>query len=40
MDAPFFDDDLGFPEAVEDLTVQQFVPEFTVEGLAVAVLPG
>ena len=39
MDAPLLDDDLGFPEAVEDLAVQQFVPELAVEGLAVAVLP-
>jgi hypothetical protein len=35
-----FDDRLGLPEAVEDFAVQQFVPEFAVEGLAVAVLPG
>ena len=40
MDAPLLDDDLGFPEAVEDFAVQQFVPELAVEGLAVAVLPG
>ena len=40
VDAPLFDDHLGFPEAVEDFAVQQFVPELAVEGLAVAVLPG
>ncbi len=40
MDAPLLDDDLGFPKAVEDLAVQEFVPELAVEGLAVAVLPG
>ena len=38
MDAPLLDDDLGFPKAVEDLAVQEFVPELAVEGLAVAVL--
>ena len=40
MDAPLLDDDLGFPKAVEDLAVQEFVLELAVEGLAVAVLPG
>src|SRR5690606_22519284 len=36
---PGFDDDLGLGEAVEDLTVEQFVAELRVEALAVAVLP-
>jgi hypothetical protein len=36
---PGFDDDLGFGEAVEDLTVEQFVAKLRVEALAVAVLP-
>src|SRR5690606_29698327 len=36
---PGFDDDLGLGEAVEDLTVKQFVAELRVEALAVAVLP-
>ena len=40
VDAPLLDDNLGFPEAVEDLAIQQFVPELAVEGLAVAILPG
>jgi hypothetical protein len=40
MDAPFFDDPLGFPEALEDLAVQQFAPELAVQGLAAAVLLG
>ncbi len=40
MDAPLFDDHLGLPEAVEDLTVKAFITEFAIEGLAVAVLPG
>lgn len=26
-----FDQDLGFPQRVEDLTVQQFVSEFTID---------
>ena len=37
---PLFDQDLGFAQRVEDLTVQQLVPEPCVEALAVAVLPG
>ena len=40
MDAPLFDDRLGFLEAVEDLAIEAFIPELAVEGLAVAVLPG
>jgi hypothetical protein len=31
MDAPLFDDHLGFLEAVEDLAVEQFVPKLPVE---------
>ena len=34
------DGGLGFRKDVEDLAVQEFVPELAVEGLAVAVLPG
>ena len=37
MDAPFFDDDLYFSEVVEDLTIQTFIPEFAVEGFAIAI---
>jgi hypothetical protein len=40
MDAPLFDDHLGFPEAVEDLAIEAFISELAIEGLAVAVLPG
>ena len=36
---PFFDDDLGFLERVEDLSIEQLVAELCVEALAVAVLP-
>ncbi len=39
MDAPLFDDDIGFQKAIEDLAIQQLVPELAVEGLATAVLP-
>ena len=35
-----FDDDLCLFETVEDLPIQQFIPETDIEGLAVAVLPG
>ena len=37
---PLFDDDLSLFEGIEDLPVKQFVPEASIEGLAVAVLPG
>ena len=40
VDAPLLDDDLRFPEAVEDLAIEAFIPELAVQGLAVAVLPG
>jgi hypothetical protein len=38
MAAPVLDDDFRLGEAVEDLSVEQLVPEFRVEALAVAVL--
>ena len=37
---PLFDDDLSLFEGIEDLPIQQFVPEAGIEGLAVSVLPG
>ena len=37
--APIFKQHLGLLERVEDLAVQQFVPELTVEAFVVAVLP-
>jgi hypothetical protein len=40
IDARLLDDDLGLPKALEDLVVQEFVPELAVEGIALAVLPG
>src|SRR5918994_4974333 len=39
MPSPALDDDLGFLERVEDLAVEQLVPELRVEALDVAVLP-
>jgi len=36
----FFDDDLRFPQAVEYLTVEQFISKFTIRTLAIAVFPG
>ena len=39
MPAPAFDDDLGFPQAVADLAVEQFVPQAGVEAFDVAVFP-
>ena len=38
--APLLDDDSGFLQAVEDLSIEQFIAQFSVEGFAVAVLPG
>src|SRR5476649_1880402 len=38
--SPGFDHDPGFVERVEDLPVEQFVTQFSVEGFAVAILPG
>ncbi len=40
LPAPTLDDDLRFPERVEDFSVQQLVPKLAVEGLDVSVLPG
>ncbi len=37
---PLFNQNLRFSQAVEDLPVQQFIPEAGVEALAVSVLPG
>ena len=39
MLSPVFDDDLRFLECVEDFAVEQFVTEFRVEALAIAVFP-
>ena len=39
MDTPLLDDHLGFPEAVEDLAIEAFVPELAVERFTKAVLP-
>jgi len=35
-----FDQDLGFPQCVEDLAVEQFVQQLAVERRDVPVLPG
>jgi len=37
---PLFDDDLGFFQAVEDLSIQKLIAEPGVEALAIPVLPG
>ena len=36
---PLFDDDLRLLQAVEDLAVEQFIPEPCVETLAISVFP-
>ena len=38
--SPSLDHNLGLVERVEDLPVEQFVTQFSVEGFAVAILPG
>ena len=37
---PFFDQDLGFAQAVEDFAIEELVPEAGIEAFAVSVLPG
>ena len=37
---PLLDEDLGLLEAVEDLAVEQLVPQLAVEAFAIAILPG
>jgi len=39
MDAAVLDDNLRLLEAVEDCAIEQFIPEFAVEELAIAILP-
>ena len=39
VDAPALDHDLRLFQAVEDLAVEAFIPEFAVEGFAISVLP-
>ena len=38
--SPVLDQHLSFTQRCEDLAVEKFVPEFRVQALAVAVLPG
>ena len=38
--SPVLDDDLGFTQRIEDLSVEQFVPQASIEAFDVAVLPG
>ena len=40
MLTPLFDDDPGFLQAVEDFTIEQLIPQFSIEALVVAVFPG
>ena len=39
MVSPLFADDLRLFEGIENLPIQQFVPESSIAGLAIAVLP-
>ncbi len=38
--SPLLDQHLGFPQSVEDFSVQALVPQLTVEALTVTVFPG
>ncbi len=40
VDAPVFDEDLGFEEGIEVAAVEELVTETAVEGLDPGVLPG
>ena len=40
MVPPSFDNNLGFPQRVEYLAVEQFISHSPVEAFAVSVLPG
>ena len=40
MVPPSFDNNLGFPQQIEDFAVQQFVAHSPVEAFTVFVLPG
>ena len=37
--SPALDDDLGFTQRIEDLTIEQFIPQASIEAFDVAVLP-
>ena len=37
---PFFNQHLGLLQGIEDLAVEPFIPEFTIEALVVTVFPG
>lgn len=37
--SPFFDQDLGFTQSIEDLSIEQFVPEPAIEAFTISVLP-
>lgn len=36
---PLFDNDLGLLQSVEDFTIEQLIPEFTIEALDKAIFP-
>ena len=38
--SPLLDDDFGLFEAIEDFSLEQFIPEFAVKALVVTVFPG
>ena len=39
LTAPAFDEDLGFLQRIEEFPVQQLIPQLSVKGLHVAILP-
>lgn len=40
VNPPSFDDDLGFSQCVEELSVEQLIAHLPVKRFAVAILPG
>ena len=37
--SPLFDDDLCFPQSIEDLCVKQFISEPAIEAFTISILP-
>jgi len=37
--SPMLNDHLGFPQCVEDFTIEQFIAKLAVEGFAITVFP-
>ena len=38
--SPPFNDYLGHPQSIENLPVEHFISQFSIEGLVISILPG